>query len=269
MATTAARSHSKRVDPKARRGAAAVYSQRPTDASDVSNAALKQAVKLLILGGKSAREAKARSSAAVLHGIRRVVDLAEKNARVIDLPDALAPGPQMQEDWDFIVRTVNKIGRRFQLTVPAPVPRKEAANASGPSKALTPTPSRIEPVLGSIDEMINSGQLRDSQAFQKLMGWSTRQALSKAVQSNRVFYLTHKSERYFPAFYGDSAYERTHLEAVSKILGDLPGGSKLQFFLTPKRSLDGQTPLQALAAGRFAKVKDLASAFAEVPVSRN
>ncbi|MBT2336448.1 hypothetical protein J7E49_21360 [Variovorax paradoxus] len=236
----------------------------------MSNAALKQAVKLLVAGGESAREVKARSGASVLHGIRRVVDLAEKNVRVIDLPVALAPGPQMQKDWDFIVQTVNKIGKRFQMTAIAPVPRKAAAKAIGTSKeALTTTPSRFEPVLGSNDEMINSGLLRDSRAFQELMGWSTRQALSKAVQSNRVFYLTHKSERYFPAFYGDSAYERSHLEAVSKILGDLPGGSKLQFFLTPKRSLDGQTPLQGLAAGRFAKVKDLASAFAEVPVPRS
>ena len=46
-------------------------------------------------------------------------------------------------------------------------------------------------------------------------------------------------------------------------LGDLPGGAKLQFFLTRKGSLGGETPLQALAAGRVAKVKDIAAAFAE------
>lgn len=268
MANTATSSHTKRVDPKSRRGVA-VYSKRPTDAKDANNAALKQAVKLLLVGGGSVRGVKARSGASVLNGIRRVVDLAEKNVRVIDLSVAAVPGPQMQKDWDFIVETVNKIGKRFQLTAIAPAPRKAAAKAIGTSKALANTPSRVEPVLGSNEEMINSGQLCDSQTFLALMGWSTRQALSKAVQGNRVFYLTHKSERYFPVFYGDSAYERSHLEAVSKILGDLPGGSKLQFFLTPKRSLDGQTPLQALATGRLAKVKDLASAFAEVPVPKS
>lgn len=268
MATAATRSHIKRADARPR-GEAVAYAKRSKSSSDASNAALEQAVKLFVAGGRSARKAKARSGASVLHGIRQIVDLAEKNVRVIDLPVALAPGPEMLEDWDFIVRTVNKIGERFRLRASTSVPRKTATKASSTLKPLTTRDSRVEPVLGSNDEMINSGLLQDSQAFQTLMGWSTRQALSKAVQSNRVFYLTHRSERYFPAFYGDSAYERSHLETVSKILGDLPGGSKLQFFLTPKRSLDGQTPLQALAAGRFAKVKDLASAFAEVPVPRS
>ncbi|MDM0030393.1 hypothetical protein [Variovorax saccharolyticus] len=266
MATTAAQSHTHRVDPKSRKGASG-YAKRSTDASDGSNTALQRAVDLVMKDSGSARELRARTSASVLHDIRLAVDLVEKNVRVIDFPIALASAPQMQKDWDVIVQTVNKIGKRFQLPLIAPFPRKTPSRPIGTSKPPTTPRSNAGPVLGSNDEMIRSGQLRDSQAFQEMMGWSTRQALSKAVQSNRVFYLTHKSERYFPAFYGDSAYERSHLETVSKILGDLPGGSKLQFFLTPKRSLDGQTPLQALAAGRYSKVKDLASAFAEVPVS--
>lgn len=78
--------------------------------------------------------------------------------------------------------------------------------------------------------------------------------------------LEYKAQRYFPTFYADPAYDRRHLEEVTKILGDLPGGSKLQFFLTRKGSLGGVTPLQALADGRFCKVKDIAAAFAEVPM---
>lgn len=69
------------------------------------------------------------------------------------------------------------------------------------------------------------------------MGWSTRQAVSKAAQSQRIFSWTHKAERYFPTFYADPAYDRKHLEVVSK----------------------------ALAAGRVAKVKDIAAAFAQEP----
>ena len=120
-------------------------------------------------------------------------------------------------------------------------------------------------VLDTTEAMVNKGQLLTPAEFQKLMGWTSRQAVWKAAQSNRVFYLTYQSKRYFPAFYGDPIYERKHLEAVTKVLGDLPGGSKLQFFLTHKGSLGGETPLQALATGRAAKVKDVAAAFAEAP----
>lgn len=94
------------------------------------------------------------------------------------------------------------------------------------------------------------------------MGWSTRQAVWHAVSCHRVFYLTYDSVRWYPAFYGDPAYDRKHLVAVTKVLGALPGGAKLQFFLTRKGSLGGVTPLQALTAGRLAKVKDVAAAFA-------
>jgi hypothetical protein len=120
-------------------------------------------------------------------------------------------------------------------------------------------------VLDSTPAMLEKRQLVSALEFQSLMGWRSRQAVWKAVKDQRIFYLTYKAERYFPTLYCDPSYERKHLEAVSQILGDLPGGAKLQFFLTRKGSLGGATPLQALADGRFSKVKDIAAAFAEVP----
>jgi len=96
------------------------------------------------------------------------------------------------------------------------------------------------------------------------MGWKSRQAVSTAVASGRVFYITYEGVRYFPYFYGDREYNRTHLGAVTKVLKDLPGGSKLQFFLNTRGSLGGINPLQALKDGRVAKVVDVASAFAEI-----
>ncbi|WP_382161524.1 hypothetical protein [Hydrogenophaga sp. ANAO-22] len=133
---------------------------------------------------------------------------------------------------------------------------KPAAKKDGASAAW---------VLDTTETMVNKGQLVPPTEFKDLMGWASRQAVWKAAESHRVFYLTYKAERYFPAFYCDPTYDRRHLEAVTKVLGDLPGGAKLQFFLTRKGSLGGDTPLQALAAGRVAKVKDVAAAFAEVP----
>jgi hypothetical protein len=145
---------------------------------------------------------------------------------------------------------------------------RQVSGRSGPASERTEevgshTTAALE--LGSAESMIRLGQLLHPVDFQQRMGWSSRQAVWKAVQSQRVFYLLHQAERYFPAFYADPRYERKHLEAVTKVLGNLPGGSKLQFFLTRKASLGGQTPLQALATGRVAKVKDIAAAFAEAP----
>ena len=77
--------------------------------------------------------------------------------------------------------------------------------------------------------MIRAGQLLTSPQFCESMGW-TKQALSKALAAHRVFFVTSGNERYYPAFYASTEYDRRHLESVSKILGDLPGSAKLQFF---------------------------------------
>ena len=146
----------------------------------------------------------------------------------------------------------------------------EASSMSHPirgSKVGKLTARQDDPslVLDTTEVMIKKKQLVSPSEFQRLMGWTSRQAVWKAVDSHRIFYLDYKAERYFPTFYANPAYDRKHLEAVTKVLGNLPGGSKLQFFLSGKGSLGGETPLQALAAGRATKVKDVAAAFAEVP----
>lgn len=119
--------------------------------------------------------------------------------------------------------------------------------------------------LGSLEEMVKSGVLVTPHIFQALNGWKSRQAAWKAARAGRVFYISQQGERYFPAFYCDPAYDRKQLSAVTRALDDLPGGSKLQFFLSRRGSLNGATPLQALQAGRIEKVLDIAAAFAEIP----
>lgn len=160
-----------------------------------------------------------------------------------------------------------KVLRVLTVSVPSASSLMQASEVDKPATqaATKQKDVRNSLVLDTTEVMINKGQLLTPVEFQKLMGWATRQAVWKATQRNRVFYLTYKAERYFPAFYGDPSYDRKHLEAVTNVLGDLPGGSKLQFFLTRKESLGADTPLQALAAGRVAKVKEVAAAFAEVP----
>jgi hypothetical protein len=133
------------------------------------------------------------------------------------------------------------------------------------AKTAAPVAAPSTYVFDAAKALVEKGQLVAPSDFQRLMGWKSRQALSKALSSNRVFYLLYEAKRYFPTFYADPAYERAHLEEVSIMLGDLPGTSKLQFFLTRKGSLNGLTPLQALAGGQLEKVKDIAAAFAELP----
>ena len=88
----------------------------------------------------------------------------------------------------------------------------------------------------------------------------TRQALSKAQQERRLFHVEVDGEKYFPAFFLDSRYDRAKLETVSKALGDLPSATKLHFFLHKRGSLAGATPLEAIASGNYQKVLNAAEA---------
>ena len=170
-------------------------------------------------------------------------------------------GPSLRKELKIALQELENTVRVLRV---AAVETPAASDRSKePGKQSGEHETRAALVLDSTETMVRKGQLVTPGKFQELMGWSTRQAVSKAAQSHRIFSLAHKAERFFPVFFADPAYDRKHLEAVSKVLGDLPGGSKLQFFLTRKGSLGGETPLQALAAGRVAKVKDVAAAFAE------
>jgi deoxyribodipyrimidine photolyase-like uncharacterized protein len=125
-------------------------------------------------------------------------------------------------------------------------------------KALAPAVHGSSALLKSI----KMEELLDSSNFTKRLNW-TRQALSKALRANRVFFLEARGDRYFPAFFTDPRHERRHLEAVSRMLGDVPGGGKWLFFTTPKGSLSGLTPIQALDKGQLVAVKAAAERFTQ------
>jgi hypothetical protein len=122
---------------------------------------------------------------------------------------------------------------------------------------------RHAPMLQDAAVMVRKRHLVAPAEFIKLMGWSSEHALWASLEKGHVFFVEHKSARYFPAFLSHRALQRTQLNAINRILYDLAGGSRLQFFLTRKGSLGGCTPLDALAAGQFADVKRGAAAFAE------
>jgi hypothetical protein len=90
------------------------------------------------------------------------------------------------------------------------------------------------------------------------------QAVSKALKAGRLFALEGGGGRLlYPAFYSDGVVSRKVLEAVTRALGDLPASSKWQFFTTPKASLGGVTPLQALERGERQAVMVTAAGFVE------
>jgi hypothetical protein len=70
-------------------------------------------------------------------------------------------------------------------------------------------------------------------------------------------------DRLYPAFFADPELDRQQLETVAKELRELPGWSKWQFFTTPKASLGGRTPLDALKTGKLQEVRRAAVGFAE------
>lgn len=129
----------------------------------------------------------------------------------------------------------------------------------GSIQAGTPAP----PLLDSTENLILRRHLVPLRTFQALIGWTSPRSVAKALGAHSIFAIDLKGQLYFPAFYADAIYSRRHLAAVKKQLGALPAGAKLQFFGSRKASLGGQTPLEALAAGRqLATVMQLAAAYA-------
>lgn len=59
----------------------------------------------------------------------------------------------------------------------------------------------------------------------------------------------------YSTFYLDARLDTQQLEAVSKNLGSLPGGSQWQFFTTSKGSLGRLTPLEALPESKRSSLK--------------
>ena len=110
-------------------------------------------------------------------------------------------------------------------------------------------------------ELVGAGTLLGAPEFAARLRWGDR-ALNHALAVNRVFFVDCQGVHLFPAFYADPQYRRQQLEAVSRTLGALPGGSKWQFFTSLKGSLGGCTPLEAMVRGDFRQVTMAAEAFA-------
>lgn len=111
-------------------------------------------------------------------------------------------------------------------------------------------------------QLIDDGQLIPARELAARLDISP-QAISKAVKAGRLLALDSGSSLWYPAFYADGKLSRRELYTVTKALGTIPSSSKWQFFTTPKASLNGRTPIQALQQGDRDAVLVTAAGFVE------
>ena len=116
--------------------------------------------------------------------------------------------------------------------------------------------------MSDMGSVVHHDSFVDRARFQAEAGLSDLQ-FDQALRAKRFFAVELGGDEYIPEFFLDERYDRRQLQSVCKVLGDLPGGSKLQFFTTPKGSLNGQTPLDALMDRKVAAVRRTAQGFAE------
>lgn len=113
----------------------------------------------------------------------------------------------------------------------------------------------------ALDQRGSFGLISEAE-FARLIGRRAT-SLGEVVGRQSIFFLEEGDQRRYPSFFVDPAYRRRDLYAVSRKLGPLPGGSKLQFFTLPKASLGGITPLVALQRGMRTAVLRSAEGFAQ------
>lgn len=113
-------------------------------------------------------------------------------------------------------------------------------------------------------ELIQNRAVITAEELAIALGSVSQLDLSEAVQAGRLFTVEVDDQLYYPAFYAAQNIDRTKLERVIKVLSGLDGWSQWQFFTTPKGSLSGFTPLQALKIEGMSKaVVRAAVGFAE------
>jgi hypothetical protein len=133
----------------------------------------------------------------------------------------------------------------------------------GPASVLTNrTGSGIMQGMVNLAPAVDVPCLVDEEEFARLSGMAAK-LVAKAVAEGSMFYVARDGRAQYPSFFADPRIDQRHVKAVCRRLGDLPGGSKWQFFTTPKGSLGGITPLDALQRGMREKVQRAAEGFAE------
>ena len=109
---------------------------------------------------------------------------------------------------------------------------------------------------------VQSGQLLSPAHLQEALTL-IRQAVNAATRAGRLFTVKVEGQPYFPAFYVNGRVERSVLEDISELLGQLPGWTKWHFLTSRRGALGNLSPLDLLREGKAVEVRRVARAFAE------
>lgn len=148
--------------------------------------------------------------------------------------------------------------------VEPPAWMKSLVPQMGLAVVIRVTDVHVTAIDGTIKGMEQQGSrevLLGEAEFRKRRHWSKRH-LETATSRRRVFFVERDGIRTYPSFLADPHFDLRQVGNACARLGNLPGGSKWQFFATAKGSLSGRTPLQAIADGDFAAVMRSAEGFA-------
>jgi hypothetical protein len=116
--------------------------------------------------------------------------------------------------------------------------------------------------MANVAQPFEAPYLVDEEEFARISRMPAGLA-ERAVAEGSMFCVVRGARVLYPSFFADPRFDQRHLRAVCRRLGNLPGGSKWQFFTTRKGSLGGITPLHALFQGMQQKILNAAEGFAE------
>lgn len=120
---------------------------------------------------------------------------------------------------------------------------EESEEGWGPNEYLRQKAMRDREA--SLESMAQSGKLLTARELAEMRGVKET-AISEAYRVGRIFRIRLGKRFLYPRFFAEHPADRKSIEKVCQELGSLPGSAKLRFFVTPKSSLGGQTPLEAL-----------------------
>lgn len=111
--------------------------------------------------------------------------------------------------------------------------------------------------------LYESGEFLDEAVFCNRLA-ADLHSVTKSTDEKRMFWIEgREGAHWYPSFFITAQCGRQALEKVSVALGDLAGDAKWHFFTSPRYSLDGTTPLVALALGQLERVLHLAHEYRE------
>jgi hypothetical protein len=188
-------------------------------------------------------------------GVDRVLEVPDADlGRILKLKVLELRGLLLQAGWSSALPTKgNPLVEKVSLRIPASDNAGEDAllRDEWEQKAMDARRAFVKR-----KDLISTGDLRGALGI-------TRQAVSAATRSARMFTVEVDGETYIPGFFVDGKVDRAILEKVSKLLGKLPGWTKWDFFISAKGSLGDISPLEALQKGKVDEVLRIAAAFAE------